>query len=294
MRINIYQIDGEKDTNSVKFCGYDETMSHGGIIPQSYKCVFHGYVNAKTADDIYNIFNGFRDSNIGTYQGHSLSVSDIVEIVDDIPEIFGKNDFLYAGEDHVGKIGETVYFTNPEEYYAELNASQDCGRPMQAEIVAAQHLKLAEPGFYFCDSIGWKNIKFDKSQSAEMDGIRMLMILPHHPPIETYVKDKLDDLQRAVSDHCEESRIEYTYPFDDDCMILGNENAKLNGMEGNRRLGNGVYAGPIFITRDDGVGGLCNLTDEQVLKYSEMFADPHDISFEEVQNDVGFTLYGWI
>lgn len=294
MRINIYQIDGEKDTNSVKFCGYDETMIHGGIIPQSYKCVFHGYVNAKTADDIYNIFNGFRDSNIGTYQGHSLSVSDIVEIVDDIPEIFGKIDFLYAGEDHVGKIGETVYFTNPEKYYAEIQASNDCGRPMQAEIVAAQHLKLAEPGFYFCDSIGWKNIKFDKSQSAEMDGIRMLMILPHHPPIETYVKDKLDDLQRAVSDHCEESRIEYTYPFDDDCMILGNENAKLNGMEGNRRLGNGVYAGPIFITRDDGVGGLCNLTDEQVLKYSEMFADPHDISFEEVQNDVGFTLYGWI
>lgn len=122
----------------------------------------------------------------------------------------------------------------------------------------------------------------------------MLMILPHYPPIETYVKDKLDDLQRAVSDHCEESRIEYTYPFDDDCMILGNEEAKLNGMEGNRRLGNGVYAGPIFITGDDGVGGLCNLTDEQVLKYSEMFADPHDISFEEVQNDVGFTLYGWI
>lgn len=294
MRINIYQIDGEKDTNSVKFCGYDETMSRGGIIPQSYKCVFHGYVNAKTADDIYNIFNGFRDSNIGTYQGHSLSVSDIVEIVDDIPEIFGKIDFLYAGEDHVGKIGETVYFTNPEKYYAEIQASNDCGRPMQAEIVAAQHLKLAEPGFYFCDSFGWKNIEFDKSQSAEMDGIRMLMILPHYPPIETYVKDKLDDLQRAVSDHCEESRIEYTYPFDDDCMILGNENAKLNGMEGNRRLGNGVYAEPIFITRDNGVGGLCNLTDEQVLKYSEIFAEPHDISYEEVQNDVGFTLYGWI
>ena len=293
MRINIYQIDGEKDINNVKFCSYDETMSHGGIISAKYKCVFHGYVNAKTVDDVYNIFNGFRDSNIGTYQGHSLSVSDIVEVVDDVPEVFGKIDFLYAGKDHVGKIGETVYYTNPEEYYAEINASNDCGRPIQAKEIADQHLKLTEPGFYFCDSIGWKNIEFDKSQSAEMDGIRMLMILPHRPPIETYVKDELNDLQRAVSDHCEDAYIEYTYPFDDDCMILGNEEAKLNGMEGNRRLHDSIYAGPIFITRDNGVGGLCSLTDEQIQKYSEMFADPHDISPEEVQGDVGFTLYGW-
>ena len=54
-----------------------------------------------------------------------------------------------------------------------------------------------------------------------------------------------------------------------------------------------IYAGPIFITRDDGVGGLCSLTDEQVVKYSEMFAEPHDISPEETQADVGFTFYGW-
>ena len=110
---------------------------------------------------------------------------------------------------------------------------------------------------------------------------------------DRYVKDDLAALQRAVSDHCEESFIEYTYPFEDDCMILGNEEAKLNGMEGNRRLGESIYAGPIFITRDDGIGGLCSLTDEQVIKYSEMFAKPHDISPEEVQSDCGFTFYGW-
>lgn len=293
MRINIYQIDSEKDTKRVKFEGYDLTNENGGIDPAIYKCVFHGYVNAKTADDVYNIFNGFRESNIGTFQGHSLSVSDIVEVVDDVPEIFGKIDFLYGGEDHVAKVGETVYYTDPDKYYAEIHESQDCGRPIQAEVIAEQHLKLTEPGSYFCDSIGWKNIEFDKSLSAEMDGIRMLMILPHHPPVETYVKDELADLQRAVSDHGEDSYIEYTYPFDDDCMLLGNEEAKLIGMEGNRRLGNGIYAGPIFVTRDDGEGGLCDLTDAQVQKYSEMFAKPHDISPEETRADVGFTFYGW-
>ena len=293
MRINIYQIDSDKDTNRVKFDNYRRTIENGGINPANYKCVFHGFVNAKTADDVYNIFNGFRDSNIGTYQGHSLSISDVVEIVDDIPEIYGKIDFLYAGEDHVGKVGDTIYYTDADAFNKEIKESQDCGRPITAEVIADQHMKLAEPGFYFCDSIGWQKIEFNKTQAAEMDGIRMLMILPHHPPIETYVKDELDSLQMAVSDHGEDSYIEYTYPFDDDCMILGNEEAKLIGMEGNRRLGESIYAGPIFITRDDGVGGLCSLTDEQVTKYSEMFAEPHDISPEETQADVGFTLYGW-
>lgn len=85
----------------------------------------------------------------------------------------------------------------------------------------------------------------------------------------------------------------YTYPFDDDCMILGNEEAKLCGMEGNRRLFGSVYAGPIFVTRDNGEGDLCGLTDEQVKTYGEMFAVPEDISPAEVQRDVGFTFYSW-
>ena len=292
MRINVYQIDGE-DNARIKFENYKHTLELGGVDPSKYKCVFHGYVNAKIADDVYNIFNGFRDSNIGTYQGHSLSVSDVVEIVDDIPEIYGKIDFLYAGEDHVGKVGDTIYYTEADAFNKEIQESQDCGRPIKAEIIADQHIKLTEPGFYFCDSIGWQKIEFDKTQSAEMNGIRMLMILPHHPPVETFVEDELKRLQLAVSDHGEDALIEFTYPFDDDCIMLGNEEAKLNGMEGNRRIGSSIYAGPLYVTRDNGVGGLCSLTDEQVQKYSEMFAEPHDISPEETQADVGFTLYGW-
>lgn len=37
MRINIYQLDSDKDENRVKFCNYDFTQQHGGILPQSYK-----------------------------------------------------------------------------------------------------------------------------------------------------------------------------------------------------------------------------------------------------------------
>ena len=231
MRINIYQIDGDKDTNRVKFDSYNRTMENGGINPSIYKCVFHGDVDGDL-EDVYTLFN--LPDHPGTYQGHSLSVSDIVEVIGDSEDV--------------------------------------------------------EEGRYFVDSVGFKKVDFDSTQCAEMDGLRMLMIQPHRTPIVTYVKDELDDLQRAVSDHCENALIEYTYPFDDDCMVLGNEEAKLNGMEGNRRLGDSIYAGPIFITRDNGVGGLCSLNDEQVIKYSEMFAEPHDISQDEVEADSGFSF----
>ena len=293
MKVNIYQINSEKDKNRVKFCGYEETEKHGGVIPENYKCVFHGFVEAKDLDDVYAIFNIFGESYTTTFQGHSLSVSDIVEIEGDVPEVYGKIDYLYRANDSSTKIGETRYFTNPDAYGAEIEDSRYCGRPIQAEILEDQHIKLTETGCFFCDNVGWKKVDFDTSQTEEMDGVRMLMILPHRPPVVTYVKDNLHDLQMAVSDHGEEALIEYTYPFDDDCMVLGNEEAKLNGMEGNRRLYGSIYAGPIYITRDDGVGGLCSLTDEQVQQYSEMFAEPHDISNEETQADVGFTTFGW-
>lgn len=152
MRINIYQIDGDKDTNRVKFDSYRRTLENGGINPAIYKCVFHGDVEGDL-EDVYTLFNF--PEHPGTYQGHSLSVSDVIEVIGDSEKV--------------------------------------------------------KEGRYFVDSVGFKKVDFDSSQCAEMDGLRMLMIQPHKTPIVTYVKDELDDLQRAVSDHCEDSYIEYTY-----------------------------------------------------------------------------------
>ena len=54
-----------------------------------------------------------------------------------------------------------------------------------------------------------------------------------------------------------------------------------------------VYAGPLFLVGVDGEGGLMSLTDEQIEKYSEMFAQPEDISQDEVEADTGFIFYGF-
>lgn len=292
MRIKVYQINGNRDVNNVKFMDYDLISEHGGVVPSAYKHVYSGDIEAKHLDDIFIALNA-PSPRPGTFQGHSLSLSDVVEVVGDIPEVYGKIDFLYAGEDHVGKVGETVFYTDPEKYRHEIEESLDCGRPIQASILEDQHLKLVEEGFYFCDSIGWKKIDFDSTQCEDMDGLRALMVYPHKPPIETRVVDDYRKWQLAVSKEGEDALMETTYPFEDSVVIVGNDSAKLIGMEGNRHINGCVFAGQFFIVGDDCHGGFCDLNDEQIETYTKMFEQPEDISPEEVQDDCGFTIFSW-
>jgi len=284
MRINIYQIDSDKDTNRVKFEGYEETLKYGGINPAIYKCVFHGDVDGDL-EAVYCTFN--HPEHPGTFQGHSLSLSDIIEVVDTETTPYGIVEYLSKDSDGNPYVDSRMFCDTQEEFDDEVWRCELNNEDISSVVLR----KDIEVGSYFVDHVGFKKLdEFDTTKCAEMDGLRMLMIQPHRTPIVTFVREDIDDLQRAVSDHGEDSRIQYTYPFDDDCMVLGNDDAKCIGMEGNRRFGESIYAGPIFITRDNHNSGLCSLTDEQVQKYSEMFAEPQDISQDEVQADMGFTF----
>ena len=202
--------------------------------------MYAGDIQAKSLDEVYSHLNAGRKPT--TYQGHSLSVSDVVEVIDDIHEVY--------------------------------------------------HTALTEKGFYFCDSIGWKKVDFDASRAEPMKGVRVLMIQPHQKPIETRVIDRLDCWQRAVSDHGEDALMEVISPFDDNAVVVCNEESKYNGMEGNRRLYGDVIAGPLCLVGDDGCGGFCDLTDRQIREYGEQFAEPEDISPEEVEKALRFDFYG--
>ena len=64
-------------------------------------------------------------------------------------------------------------------------------------------------------------------------------------------------------------------------------------MDGNRRIGEStIIAGPFFavgLTEDD----FRSLTDAEVEKYMEYFKEPHQISQDEVNSDMGFTIYSF-
>ena len=79
---------------------------------------------------------------------------------------------------------------------------------------------------------------------------------------------------------------------DDGTCLVGNEESKLRGMDGNRRIGDGtsIMAGPFFVCGDSGET-FRSLTDEEVTRYMARFAQPEDISPEEVEADMGFMIY---
>ena len=96
-----------------------------------------------------------------------------------------------------------------------------------------------------------------------------------------------------MSKEDESSLMEVTYPFDDQCCVVGNEEAKLIGMQGNRHINGAVYAGPIYIIGYTGDGNFCDLTDAQTERYSKIFEKPEDISQSEVEADCGFRIISW-
>jgi len=82
MKLKIYQIDTNKDEHGVMFMSMDYVRRKTGTdVPDSkiYEKVYEGKVDCKDLEKVYEMFN--TDHPEG-YKGHSLSVSDIVEVTD--------------------------------------------------------------------------------------------------------------------------------------------------------------------------------------------------------------------
>ena len=109
------------------------------------------------------------------------------------------------------------------------------------------------------------------------DSNRMLIVPPGDNPYDAYVYDSLEALQGMV-----DGDIECTYPFNDNAFVIGNNEARLNVMQGNRRINGEIYAGTILVAADDGCCGTKDLTEEQVREYAGKLWQPEDISPAEV------------
>ena len=53
MRVNIYQVDSEKDVNRTKFRDFRHATTYGEIDPSIYKCVFKGFIKGEDLEDIW-------------------------------------------------------------------------------------------------------------------------------------------------------------------------------------------------------------------------------------------------
>ncbi len=175
--------------------------------------------------------------------------------------------------------------SDPEEIYRRFNIE---GHPLyRGHSLSVSDVVVTESGASFCDDVGFRQIDFDVTQTQKPDNLmRVVYVEPGRPAYEAEIPHTLEAEQKAVC-----GLIECVYN-DDDTAIVCNDEGKLRGMEGNRRIGDGgtVIAGPFFVcglTEDDFRG----LTDEETQTYLQRFAQPEEISQEEVEADSGFFLY---
>lgn len=198
---------------SVRCCDPQSRIAPHTIrsIPWDVKC--------RNLEDVFVLFQSGRPEG---FQGHSLSVSDVVEVED------------------------------------------------AASIT---------PGFYFCDSIGFKEIPFQPELATNaivtQNTIRVDLVEPGKLARIAKVGTTLDAMQRTVG-----GDIEAYYPFEEQVCIVCNEEGKINGLPLNRAIRDAdtgdiadIIAGTFFICD---CSGECfgSLSTEQQKRYQEKIPSP--------------------
>ncbi len=84
-KCRVHQLKHDVDV-MMKFIGYDELLEHfGEPDPDNYRVVYEGEVETNDLEGLYTKFNLDHPSG---YEGHSLSMSDVVELYDDFGSSF--------------------------------------------------------------------------------------------------------------------------------------------------------------------------------------------------------------
>lgn len=178
-----------------------------------------------------------------------------------------------------------VECTDLESVYAAFNTMP---QPLhRGHSLSVSDVVATEEGAFYCDRVGFRKVSFEESLVHKNENLhRVIYVEPNKRAYLAEIEDTLQAEQRAVL-----GNIEIIYNGDGTCIVC-NDEAKLCGMPGNRRLGDGhtVIAGPFFVIGEDG-DEFRSLTEEEAERYLQRFAQPEEISQEEVEADMGITFY---
>lgn len=170
-----------------------------------------------------------------------------------------------------------------EDVYRMFNTT---GHPLhRGHSLSVSDVVVMDGEKKICQPIGFNTVIFDESLAHKPeDLIRVLYVEPGKLPVVAEVQNELRSLQRAVGGLIE------LVPLDRKVLLICNEEGKLEGLPGNRRLENGsIIAGSFLIVGDKG-DDFCSLTDKQLERYLNQFMEPQQISQEEVEADIGMTF----
>ncbi len=180
-------------------------------------------------------------------------------------------DKVFDGEDDLSNLDDVFLKLNledPEDYTGRSLSVSDI-----VEIISSDTVK---PGFYYCDTVGYKKVDFDPSKIPDIETktIRVLLLEPNRNAKEVRIGKSLEDLQRVVG-----GNIEAAYYFEDPVCLVCNEEGKINEMPLNRSVYDkdnnllDIIAGTAFICDCSGES-FGSLNDEQMKKYKKIFKYP--------------------
>ena len=281
MRVKIYQIDLDRDQGHAAFRPLEDLKKLTGksdVDPSLYEEVFNAELDPKSLEELFIQFNSKWHP---LHRGRSMSVSDVVVIEPEgIPYLVG----VIKGSSPLS--GSFIRrFADLAEYNLEIESLREQNSSFEARDMVGLKIPAVEPGAFFCDSVGFEKIVFDESQTHKPDNLmRVVYVEPNRPAYEVTILHDLEHMQKAVDGYIEPVYLE------DGLVVIGNEEAKLRGMPGNRHIGNIIMAGPFFVCGES-YEDFCSLTDEEATSAMERFAEPEEISQAEVVADLGFTIY---
>ena len=213
MKIRIFQIDHDKDSNKFAFMNYDYVQNHGGLDSSIYCQIYGGTVTCDSLESVFALCNS--DKTPPGYLGESMSVSNVIEICE-------------------GK----------------------------------------DKGFYFCDSVGFKPIDFDISQTDHNDMMRILIVENGKAPYEAEIRNDIHAMQSVVGGCIEPIYFEPRQ----DALVWCNDEFLLNNSAPNRLVGNCLVHGTFYVSgnckSEYGEWDSCSLSNEQIKKYSKTFKNP--------------------
>ena len=105
--------------------------------------------------------------------------------------------------------------------------------------------------------------------------IKVLKVKPHEHPEVYMMKNTLEAMQEAVGGYID------ILGLDDNVCILLNDERKLIGLEGNRRIGSDIIVGDFFV---------CG-SDEEFDKYTNFFYEPQEFTKEEIEETAVIEFY---
>ena len=164
-----------------------------------------------------------------------------------------------------------------EDIYALFNMEE---HPLlHGHSMSVSDIVVMEGRAYYCDAVGFEEVDFPEEQAHTENLLKVLYV---EQPYKTEIPNRLRFMQQAV-----QGLIEFV-PLSDNVTLVCNEEGKINGMQGNRRIEGDVIAGPFFIVGDDAEEGLRSLTEDEMNQYMERFQMPEDITQEEVEANLKF------